>query len=560
MAYIVLCAVALLGVAATNTLIIWLISKPLNALQQSDTSTIPFWLAWIGVAVLLNQAFHFASDTLSGWLELRLIQRVRKSMLAQCMFVSFPVLDNYPKGDLLKRLSQDLDKLSQFILRTLFLFMSHIMILFFYTVMLLWIDWPLAVFALACSPIFILHQSFFGRRKQIASRNFLQAGGKLMSFEAESLANLRGISSFHVENTVSKIHGDVFETARRWSMRNKLLDAGFNASLLTVIYIGALAVVLGGLFQINQGTLSVGHLVSFLLYLGYLSVPIRGMAQLVLQCHEDKASAVRIAEVLDLAPHVQEVPNAPALTTTQGRIVFDQVTFSYPAGPQVISNLSAEIAPGETVALVGPSGSGKSTLIKLLTRFYDPQQGRIKIDETDVKTVSLGSLRDHIAVVWQEPFLINDTIRNNLKLARPNASEEDIVAACQAAHAWEFIEALPAKLETVLGADGIDLSTGQKQRLTIAQAFLKDAPILILDEASSALDSQAERLIGDALDRLRAGRTTLIIAHRFSAIRNVQRVFCFNGDGTVTIGTHNELLGSHPAYRAAIEWQTEPRE
>lgn len=554
--YILICALAILGIAITNTLIIWLISQPLNELQAGAMSAIPMWLAWIGLAVVINQGCHFATDTLSGWLELRFIKRVRAKMLARCMLVSFPIMDNYPKGDLIKRLSQDLDALSQFVLRTLFMSLSHVLILTFYISMLFWIDWPLAAFALACSPVFLVHQGVFGRRKQEASQKFLTFGGRLMSFEAETLANLRGISSFHVEQTVSTLHQSSFEKARKWAMRNKILDASFNASLLALIYLGALAIVLGGMFRIDSGDLDVGRLVSFLLYLGYLSVPVRGLAQLALQCHQDQAAAVRIAEVLDLRPMIEEKAGAPPLEVNRGHIAMDRVTFAYPGGQTVMRDFSGEIFPGETVALVGPSGAGKSTLIKLLARFYDPQEGRISVDGSDIRTVSVGSLRSHIAVVWQEPFLINDTVANNLRLARPEATDEQMVAACRVAHAWEFVENLPQRLQTVLGADGVDLSAGQKQRLTIAQAFLRDAPILVLDEASSALDSQAEKLITDALDHLRQGRTTIIIAHRFSAIRGAQRVFFFNGDGTVTVGTHNELYASHPKYRAAIEWQT----
>lgn len=558
--FIALCCVTIFGVAITNTIMIWLISKPLNALQANELTAIPFWLAWIGVAVVINQACHFATDTLSGWLELRMIKRVRHDVMARCMLVSFPVLDQYPKGDLLKRLSQDLDQLSQFILRSLFMLTSHALIFIFYTAMLFWIDWPLAVLAVVCSPIFLLHQSFFGRRKQVASKQFFSAGGKLMSFESETLTNLRGVSSFNVANKVLSIHGGLFDKARRWSMRNKVLDAAFNATLLATIYLGALAIVIGGLYQIDQGTLSVGHLVSFLLYLSYLSVPVRGMTQLALQAHEDKAAAERVAEILDLAPSVAEAAEAKTLQTRKGKIELDDVTFAYPGGSPVLNRASLVISPGETVALVGPSGTGKSTLIKLLIRFYDPQSGKILIDDQDIRNVTLASLREHVAVVWQEPFLINDTVRNNLCLARPGANDEALIAACKSAHAWEFIGELPDGLETMLGADGVDLSAGQKQRITIAQAFLRDAPILVLDEASSALDSQAEKQITDALDRLRAGRTTLIIAHRFSAIRNVPRIVFFNGDGTVTAATHDDLLRTHPEYRTAIEWQTQQRD
>jgi ABC-type multidrug transport system fused ATPase/permease subunit len=209
------------------------------------------------------------------------------------------------------------------------------------------------------------------------------------------------------------------------------------------------------------------------------------------------------------------------------------------------------------VALVGPSGSGKSTFANLLLRFHDPQQGQITVDGVDIKSVTLKSLRHNIAIVWQEPFFINDTIRENLRLAKENASEQQMIDACKASFAWEYIEKLDAGLDTTIGTAGVSLSVGQFQRLAIAQAFLRDAPILVLDEASSALDSRSEQMLLEALARLRKNRTTLIIAHRYSSIRSADRVLYFNGDGTVTSGSHEELLARHDGYQQAVQWQTQ---
>ena len=208
------------------------------------------------------------------------------------------------------------------------------------------------------------------------------------------------------------------------------------------------------------------------------------------------------------------------------------------------------------MALVGPSGSGKSTFIKLLLRFFNLNQGSILIDGKDINEVSLKSLRSNIAVVWQDHFLLDDTIRNNLLLAKPNANEEEIVRACKSSYCLDFINHLENGLDTKIGAKGISLSAGQSQRLAIAQAFLKDAPILILDEASSAIDSMAEKEIAAALRSLRQGRTTLIIAHRYTAIQSASSVIYFNGDGSVTIGNHEKLMKEHTGYQQAVKWQT----
>lgn len=228
-----------------------------------------------------------------------------------------------------------------------------------------------------------------------------------------------------------------------------------------------------------------------------------------------------------------------------GRIEFRGVSFAFDAHNPLFDDVSLALAPGETVALAGASGEGKTTLFKLLLRFYDPQTGSIYIDGHDIRSVA-----------WQEPLLLNDTLRSNLQLARSDATDEQIIDACVAAHGWEFVQVLPQRRDTVIHAGGAEFSTGQLQRMSLAQAFLRDAPIVLLDDPSSGLDSRSEMAITDALGRLRKHRTTLIIAHRYSTIRSADHVLFFNGDGTLTISKHHEPWVSHAAYRHAVEWQT----
>jgi ABC-type multidrug transport system fused ATPase/permease subunit len=261
-------------------------------------------------------------------------------------------------------------------------------------------------------------------------------------------------------------------------------------------------------------------------------------------------------ELMSMPGNVQEKDTAPDIQIQHGDIVFRNVSFSYPHSEKpVFSNLSVHIPPGESVALVGASGSGKSTFAALLLRFYDPQSGSISIDAADIKAVSLASLRKQISIVWQEPFIINGSIKENLLLAKPDATYEQLIAACKSSYSWEFIEPLEHGLDTTIGTDGISMSVGQKQRLAIAQAFLRDSSVLIFDEASSALDSQSERMIVEALQSLRENRTTLLIAHRYSSIRTVDRILYFNGNGSITSGTHEELMAHHDGYKQAVNWQ-----
>jgi ABC-type multidrug transport system fused ATPase/permease subunit len=415
----------------------------------------------------------------------------------------------------------------------------------------------LALIALALSPLFYFLQRTLAPRKGFAASQFFKSNGELLGFEDKSLENLRGISSFTAEESVRRTHRFKFERARGWALKMRNIDALYNALFAVCTYISGVVIVYFGIDGVRNDTVTIGALVSFIIYLGYLSVPVRGIAHTPIQMEGDASAVLRVKALLQESSMVGEKNNAENLRIKQGDIVFKDVVFNYPGMDQPVFNgVSLTFIGGETIALVGPSGSGKSTLALMLMRFYDPQQGSIFLDGIDIKSVNLSSLRKNIGVVWQEPFLYNDTVRANLRMANPEASDADLVAACKASHAWEFIQRLPLGLETMVGTEGVTLSAGQCQRISIAQAFLKDAPILVLDEAASALDSESEQAINLALNRLRAGRTTLIIAHRYSSLRSAHKVVYLNGDGTVCTGLHKELMRIHPGYKNAVEWQT----
>ena len=538
----------------TNTAMIWLMGMPLSLIQAGEFDELGRVLLAFGVVIVVNQISQVTGGWLTNGLTLRFIGRARNRVMEQILKVSFPVAGNVPKGDLLARLSNDIDLVSMALVQGRISLVSHVLTLNLYAFMLFWIDVRLALIALATTPIFFLQQRYFSPRKRKATEEFLKANADLLATEEQNLSNLRGISSNQTESWVSKLHRRVFDKALKWGLRDRGLDVSFQVSFSFLIYAVGLLIVLLGSDSIKAGELQVGALVSFILYLGYLTGPVRGLAEVVFQAMGNLPAANRVLEVLDAQPVVEDEADKN-LEISKGRIDVQGVSFAYPGGETIFKDVDLSVEGGSTVALVGPSGSGKSTFATMLMRFYDPHKGTISIDGTDIREVNINSLRRNIAVVWQSPFLVNDTIRANLLMANPEVNEDRLQEALVRSHAQEFVQKLPDGLDTVLGAGGTEISGGQKQRLAITQAFLRDAPILILDEASSALDSEAEQIIVSAINELRADRTTLMIAHRYSSIRTADRVIYFGRDGEVTMSTHDELLEKIPDYRDAVEWQ-----
>jgi len=554
--YILLMCAFLLVITVANTVMIWLLGSAVSILTATDYSQLNTTLLILAVVVLLNQSFQFAYFHTFNAVSLRYIGRVRTHLLSHVMTLSHPVTGLYERGDLIARLSNDIDRLITFVLDVPLNLLSHLLVLVFYIAMLFWIDWQLALIALLLAPLFYLLQHFLAPRKGRAANKFFNYNGDLLGFEAQTLGNLRGISSFNVEQEIQSRHAAAFDKARCWGLKMRKIDVLYNSVFALLIYLVGIIVVYSGLDGIQSGRLSVGVLVSFIVYLGYLSVPVRGIAQIPIQLQGDVGAAERVMAVMNSKPNVVDVAS-DELHVTQGEIVIRDLSFTYPNTDKPVFNRASEtIRAGETVALVGASGSGKSTLAALIMRFYEPQHGSIEVDGVNIASVSLASLRRNVSVVWQEPFFVSDTIIGNLRLANPHASKAQIIAACKDSVAWEFIESFASGLETRIGAHGVNLSVGQYQRLSIAQAFLRDAPILILDEASSALDSESEQVLVSALQKLRANRTTLIIAHRYSSIRSADRVMYLTNDGVMLSGKHEQLYNYHEGYKRAVQWQT----
>ncbi len=554
-----LLALALLSLVMTaaNTSLIWMIGSAVSAIAAGRFEELNHTLLIIAGIVLVAQVMRFIYAFHLQRISLRFVDRVRGRLLNHVMSLSFPIMQTFAKGDLMTRLSGNVTRLLTFFVNAPLNFLSNVVIVVVYASMLFWIDWKLALIALAFAPLFFLAQLFVAPRAGEASRSLTRERVKLVSMEEQALANLRGISAFTGEPAIREVHHRQFDMTRYWALKVRRIRVLNNAFTTFLVYVAGLTIVFSGISGVQSGQMTLGALVSFLIYLRFSIFPIRNIAHIPVKLEADRPAAERVMELLDTPPTVVDRHPNNALQVSRGKIEFRDVSFGYPNTPQpVLTNVSHVIHGGECVALVGPSGSGKSTFANLLLRFYDPQQGAIAIDGTDIGTVSLVSLRRQISIVWQEPFLIDGSLRDNLRLARPDASDDQIAAACQASYCSEFIDKLDRGLDTIIGVRGVALSVGQRQRIAIAQAFLRDTPILVLDEASSALDSHSEKVISEALQKLREGRTTLIIAHRYSSIRAAGRILYFAGDGTVVTGTHEELLQRIEHYERAVAWQT----
>jgi subfamily B ATP-binding cassette protein MsbA len=455
-------------------------------------------------------------------------------------------------GELMSRLTADIAML-QGAMSTQIAELARQVLQLIGSLILLTISQPrLTLTALAVAPIVIGTAVYFGRRLRKMTTGLQDQVAEATGQAEEALSQIRTVQSFvqepaEVARYGNKIDGLVSTALRRAHMRGLFFGA------ITLAVFGAIVVVLwqGGR-QVLDGRLSQGDLIQFILYTMFIAGAIGGLVSFTSQYQEAVGAAQRVFELLETAAGITD-PTAPTPLPVplRGAVRFDLVSFRYKEGegaPWALQEVALELQPGEVVALVGPSGAGKTTLASLLPRFWDVTTGRILLDGTDIRAFRLADLRGALGLVPQEPALFSGTIRENIAYARPDASEADVVAAARAAHAEEFIERLPLRYETVVGERGVKLSGGQRQRIAIARVVLKDPSVLVLDEATSSLDTASERLVEEALERLLRGRTTLIIAHRLSTIQRADRIVVLDQGRVVEMGTHTELLGKGGLY------------
>jgi subfamily B ATP-binding cassette protein MsbA len=462
-------------------------------------------------------------------------------------------------GELTSRLTVDIGLLQGVLSHQISEFARQILSLGGGIVMLTLLQPRLTLTALGVAPVVVGSALFFGRRLRRITTSVQDRVAEATAIAEEAFSQIRTVQSFVQEPAERARYTERVGASVGMALQRARVRGVFFGMLTFSTFVGIVFVLWQGGLLVLDGRLTAGALVSFLLYTVFIAASIGALASSFSNYQEAVGAAERVFEILDWTPTIADPVSPVALPTpVRGSVAFEKVSFRYlrdSGQPWVLEGVDLTVAPGEVVALVGPSGAGKTTLVSLLPRFWDVDRGRALLDGIDVRSLRLADLRGAIGIVPQEPALFSGSIRENIAYARPGASAEEVEAAARAAHAHEFVERLPEGYDTLVGERGVKLSGGQRQRVAIARAILKDPAVLILDEATSNLDTESERLIEDAMSRLLVGRTTLIIAHRLSTVRRADRLVVLDRGRIVEEGTHTQLLDRRGLYARLYERQ-----
>lgn len=505
-------------------------------------------LNWIALAYLttgfLNWWSAYGQTYVVSLVGQSVIYDLRDRMFRHLQQLNFRFYDNQATGRIMSRLTSDVDAINQLVSSGLVSIFADSMVLLLIMFTMLQMNWRLALVSFLTVPLLVAVLQWFKHRLRVAFMEVRRKAADMNTNLAESISGMKVTQSFTREGQNQESFNQINDKARQANLEAISVWAMFFPSIEVVAAFGITLVLWYGGHLIRGGApdVTVGQVAAFILYLNRFFMPVRDLSQVYNVFQAAVVSAERVMEVLDQVPEVQDWPGAYDMPRAAGAVEFRDLSFGYKEGQTVLKSISFKVEPGQTIALVGPTGAGKSSVINLLARFYDPRQGRVLVDGHDLACVTQRSWRSQLGVVLQDTFLFSGTIRDNIRYGRPAATDAEVEAAARAVGAHTFVERMSNGYETEIRERGNKLSVGQRQLIAFARALCANPALLILDEATSNIDTYTEQIIQEALDTLLKGRTSFVIAHRLSTIRNVDRIFFIDEGALVEEGTHEELL------------------
>ncbi len=513
-----------------------------EVITASNLKYLGILIAALVGAYALSQLVQIGDNYVRHALGEKFIFDLRVRLYAYLQKMSLAFFERTSTGELMSRVTNDLSALEHFVTHGSALTAVDLIRLLGGSIILFVLDWRLAALVLIPVPILAVALRHYNTKIRPVYRSVRARLGDINAKLQDNLSGIRVIQAFAREEMERQRFTTESERYYQARVRGIRYWSVFFPAIRFLGAMGAVIVLGVGAAMVVKGELSLGTLVAFLSYTTSFYEPINRLTEVDNIFQEAIAAGERLFEILDETAEVSDAPDAIVLATIQGNLTFRRVTFRYGTGDKVLHDIAFEMAPGEMVALVGPSGAGKTSIANLICRFYDPNKGQITIDGHDLRNIKLSSLRQQVAVVLQDSFLFNNNVAENLLYGKPDATGEELIQAAKAANAHEFITQLPQGYDTEIGERGVKLSGGQKQRLALARAILADPRILILDEATSSVDAEAEFLIQQALERVLEGRTSLVIAHRLSTVRNADKIIVLDQGRIVETGKHEELM------------------